>query len=66
MDHHEQHHEHHQKERAEHKKHEKEREHRSESGVRTIHPVWFVAFGSVLIFLVIMAWILVSTIGGPG
>jgi type VI protein secretion system component VasF len=61
MDHHEQHHQHHQKEREERIKNEKHREHKSDSGIRTIHPAWFVALGTVLIFLVIMTWILVAS-----
>jgi type II secretory pathway component PulF len=61
MDHKEQHHEHHRKERAEEKKHEHEVERREDKQVRTIHPLWFVVIGSVLILSVVGAWILMTS-----
>jgi hypothetical protein len=57
MDHHEQH----RKEREERKKHEKEHERESEDGIRTIHPAWFVALGTVFIFAIIATWIVIAS-----
>jgi hypothetical protein len=56
MDHHEQHHQHHEKQREEHKKREREYEKRAEKSGGSIHPAWFVAFGVVLIGLVVVVW----------
>jgi type II secretory pathway component PulF len=61
MDHKEQHHEHHQKEREAEKKQEHQLERREDRQVRTIHPLWFVVIGSVLILAVVATWILLTT-----
>ncbi len=59
MDHQEQHHLHHRKEREDRIEREKLAERAEEQQLRTIHPVWFLVVGTVLVFLVILAWSLV-------
>ena len=59
MDHHEQHHQHHQKEREHRIEHEKLHERKEEKLPRTIHPLWFVVLGTVLIALVVLTWVLI-------
>lgn len=59
MDHKEQHHQHHEKEREEKKKHHAQHEAEAQNQPRTIHPLWFVALGVVLVLLAVAAWTLV-------
>ena len=57
MDHQEQHHQQHRKER-EHEKHERKlHEHQQENEPRSIHSLWFMATGVVLVGAVIGIWI---------
>jgi hypothetical protein len=58
MDHQEQHHQHHRKEREHAKEKRKEHEHEQEqqTGLRAIHPAWFVAVGVVFIALIVLVW----------
>jgi hypothetical protein len=60
MDHHEKHHQQHEKEREERIKHEKEHERESEKLPRTIHPLWFLVVGVVLVAGVLLTWFLAS------
>lgn len=57
MNHQEQHHQHHLKERAEEKKHDHQLEQGQDKTVRTIHPLWFVVIGSVLLMAIVAIWI---------
>jgi hypothetical protein len=59
MDHKEERHLHHRKEREHEKEKEKEHEHAEEREVRTIHPLWFVVLGAVLILGVVLVWTLI-------
>jgi type VI protein secretion system component VasF len=59
MDHKEQHHQHHEKEREEAKRHQKERERAEERKPRSIHPLWFLVLGCVLMALVLLLWIFI-------
>jgi ABC-type nickel/cobalt efflux system permease component RcnA len=56
MDHKEQHHQHHQKEREEHKRHAHQHEMEEMRQPRTIHPLWFLVLGIVLVAGAILAW----------
>jgi hypothetical protein len=58
MDHQEQHHQHHRKEREHKKEKRKEHEHAQErqTGLRALHPAWFVAAGVVFIALIVLVW----------
>ena len=60
MDHHEQRHQHHEKEREQRIKREEQNERREEKLPRKIHPAWFVVLGTVLLTLVVLAWILAA------
>ena len=56
MDHHEQHHQHHEKEREHKKAEQKRHEHTMEKETRTIHPIWFVVVGLILMAGVLAVW----------
>jgi type VI protein secretion system component VasF len=56
MDHQEKHHEHHKKQREHEDKLKKEHEHLQEKQLRRIHPLWFVALGTILIVAVVLFW----------
>ncbi len=56
MDHQEKHHEQHKKQREHEDKLKKEKEQRDENQPRRIHPVWFVAVGSILIVVIVLFW----------
>lgn len=56
MDHKEQHHLKHEKEREHKKALAKQHEHQEEKELRTIHPLWFMVLGIVLIGGVIYVW----------
>jgi hypothetical protein len=56
MDHKEQHHQHHEHERHEKKEEHKRHEHAMEQQPRTIHPIWFVVIGLILMAGVLAVW----------
>ena len=58
MDHHEQHAQHHHHARDEKKHHHHEHEAKSDKSLRKIHPLWFLALGTILILAIVAFWTL--------